>query len=234
METKYLIFTNPRSGSTALGEILYNYLQKEKNYDGSLGEYFSISKNLRYFELQKKRIVRIRGTENKNTPIKDRLRFLKESNKNYSFELHTWQTTSEIFNFLNGDYHFICLHRKNILEGLLSNAIGGHFDTWESEELIFKLEKLRPNDLILERYNSYSGGYINNIIQHHQYWLPKVSDKSIIYYEDFCDWKSNKNLRSKKILYPFPKIEYFKNKDEIKNWVREVEEKLSWPWPFQE
>jgi len=214
-----------------LGEILYNYLQKEKNYDGRLGEYFSTSSTLRCFELQEERIRRTQGIT--STSIKDRLRFLKESNKNYSFELHTWQTTSEIFNFLNGDYHFICLHRKNILEGLLSNAIGGHFGTWEPEELIPKLEELQPNDLILERNSSHSGGYINNIIRHHQYWFPKVSDKSVIYYEDFCDWKSNETLRSKKILYPFPKIEYFKNKDEIKNWVREIEEELNWPWPFQ-
>lgn len=252
METKYLIFTNPRSGSSVLGQILWNYLQKKKNYGDHLGEYLSTSSTPRCFKLQEGKIVRSQGIT--NTSIRDRLRFLRECDQNYNFELHSWQTTPDIFNFLNGDYHFICLHRRNLLESLLSNAIGNHFkiwDTWkwESKRFIPKLKNLQPNDLILKQDLRYHG-YMDNVIQYYQYWLPKVINKSTIYYEDFCnlkdqakamnligfsDWEiANRELHSIKIPYPYPKIKYFRNKDEIKGWVRELEKELNWPWPFKE
>ena len=257
METKYLIFSNPRSGTSVLGEILRNYLETKENYPGHLYEYFSNRPpptDQKCFELQGERIVRIRGSGVTNTSIKDRLRFLEEANKGYSFELQTWQTTPEIFNTLTKDYHFICLIRKNLLEVLLSSTIGHHLQSWntydwDSDRFMPKLKSLQPNDLVLEQNDRYHG-YVNNHIMYHQYWLPRVSNRSIIYYEDFgnlknvnralhllgfSDWKTiDKKPDSIKVPYPYPKIEYFRNKDEIRGWVRELEEKLNWPWPFQE
>ena len=254
METKYLIFSNPRSGTSVLGQILRNYLETKENYHSHLGEYFhNLPTSPKYFELQDQKIIKVREIA-KATPIQDRLDFLKKANKNYSLGLLSWQTTPEIFNALTKDYHFICLIRKNLLEILLSDMIGHHFQTWntydwESNNFIPRLRELQPNDLVLKKNKRYHG-YIRNITLYYEYWLPRISDKSIIYYEDFANLKNiNKALEllhfsdweivdkkpySIKIPYSYPKIEYFRNKDEIKRWVRELEKKLNWPWPFKE
>ncbi|NJO63714.1 MAG: hypothetical protein HC836_37665 [Richelia sp. RM2_1_2] len=126
---KFLLFTTPRTGSKYLYSILMPYMMAKYNA-ASASEYFNfeITNTLKTVDFSYNNTSDIDRLDLYNQELFGKL---KNTNKFLFMKIFSMHVSSDVFNYLNDNYVFICLSRRNKLEQLLSFALSNKTLFWD-------------------------------------------------------------------------------------------------------
>lgn len=242
---KYLLFTTPRTGSTYLSHIIYNYLKEKYPYRDNFIEYFNhlgvfTDNNQIIFSREQyngeiSTFGKIKFEKPEDNYLQKRFEFLQKYNDHlYFFKIHPHQINDEIFSYLNNEYKFICIERRDKLEQFLSTSLALHFNIWHSENPV----NVKENSIIIDRDRFDSFKSLTAAYKKYKHQIKHLH--STIYFEDavtlnnryeilskiqFNDWEDTVkefNIMKTENTYEKNKIRFFINKDEIREWMDEI------------